>query len=132
MTYTTKNIVKNGASVVVATGQTNSVVTGDANADSFYIHPAFMNCFRLDVKTAATTVGDGVTIKLQTRFSNEEAWQDSKTASVTGNGITTLSLLPNVALDQPFLPLRPQGRVVVTTGSTGATTVEAVYIQLFV
>ena len=132
MGYTARNVVYSGAPVSVGASATNSVLTGNPNGDAFYIHHCFSTSYRLDVSCSAVTAGAGITLKLQTRFSNEEAWQDSKTAAVTGNGIVTIALLDTVAGDQSFLPLRPQARLVVTTGAGSAVTVDAVwapYIQ---
>ena len=69
------------------------------------------------------------TLKLQVRFSKDQDWIDTKSATVTADGIFTIKFLDTVAADQQYLPLRPQGRLVATTTSSDAFTVDAVYIQ---
>ena len=69
------------------------------------------------------------TLKLQVRFSKDQDWINTKSATVTADGTFTIKFLDTVAADQQYLPLRPQGRLVATTTSTDAFTVDAVYIQ---
>lgn len=126
--YTAKNVVKNGESVEVGASQTNFVVSGEGAQDSFNIQIPFLTSFRLDLVCSAVTVTTAITAKLQTRFSSQESWVDSKTASITGNGVATISLLDTVAGDQSFLPLRPLARVVITTGASDAVTVDAIWV----
>lgn len=129
MSYGSRNVVKDGASVVVAASQTNSVVTGKGAKDAFYIHPAFMRGICIDIVCTAVTAGAGVTAKLQTRYTNAQSWVDSATVSITANGTFSIRLLDTVSADQTYLPLRNEGRVVITTGGSGATvSVDAVII----
>lgn len=129
MGFTSINAVKDGASVVVAASQTDAVLTGKGPRDCFAIQPAFMRGLCIDVVCSAVTVGAGITLKLQTRYSNSQAWVDSKTAAVTADGTVSITLLDTVDADKTYLPLRSEGRVVVTTGGSGAAvTVSAVYV----
>jgi hypothetical protein len=69
----------------------------------------------------AVTVASGVSAKLQTcsgqDSSNHDMWVDAKLVAVTTTGVVSLSLNVEVVADQVYMPLRPKGRIVVSTGS---------------
>lgn len=82
---------------------------------------------RIDMIASAFTLGAGITLKLQVSpgldANGAAIWVDAKTAAVTATGATTITLNPEVAGDQAFLPLPTIARVVVTTGAGSALTV---------
>ena len=128
MAYTSSNVVKDGVSQVVGASITNSVLIGKGPRDCFAIQPAFMRGICIDVVCTSVTAGAGITLKLQTRYSNVQSWVDSVTVAVSGNGTFTLKLLDTIAGDQTYLPLRSEGRVVVTTTAGSTLSVDAIYI----
>jgi hypothetical protein len=129
MAYSAVNVLKDLTSQTVAASQTNSVLVGRGPRDCFAIQPAFMRGICIDVVCSAVTVGGGITLKLQTRYSNAQSWVDSVTVAVTAAGTFSLKLLDTIAGDQTYLPLRSEGRVVVTTGAASASvTVDAIYV----
>lgn len=67
-----------------------------------------------------------VTAKLQSRLF-QEAWVDSKTVSISGNGTFYIKLLAENSSDQAFLPLLSRGRIVITTAGASGVTVNQVY-----
>jgi len=85
---------------------------------------------RVDVVTSAVTVGAGITVKLQMRSGNFEAWADvagaNASASVTAAGTFSMRQNVEVAADQANMPLKKQVRVVATTGAGSAVTINEV------
>lgn len=79
------------------------------------------------VKASGVTVGAGITAKLRTGIGNNTA-VDSKTVSITANGIALIKLNINIAADQTHLPLLSIGEVVLTTGAGSAATIDAVWV----
>lgn len=120
--FTTKDLRKNLGSITVGASQTD-VEIGPA----FAIRGDLITAFLVDIESSAFTLGAGITVKLQVRSSNLQAWADSKTASATAVGTTTIKLLDTIAGDQTFLPLKPQARVVVTTGAGSSITVSNIF-----
>lgn len=137
MRYSSVNVLKGytlsgpATSVTIPASQTAGVLTGNAASDGFAI-PAFMaKGWCCDITVSATTVATGVTLKLQTRFSADQSWQDSSSTVSVANGFTgtkTIRLLDTVSADQAYLPLRPLGRVVAVTGAGDSITVTSVII----
>lgn len=78
------------------------------------------------IDTSTTTVGAGITAKLQTAIG--DGWEDSKTVAVTTDDRYYIKLQTTATADQTFLPLLSKGRVVVTTGAGSAVTIDAVYV----
>ncbi len=121
--YTSKNVRANIGSVAVAASQTDSEI-----APSFSIRGDLSRGIVIDIEASVVTVGAGITAKLQVRQSNEQAWIDSKTVSITATGTSSIKLLDTVAADQTHLPLRPVARLVVTTGAGSAITIDKIFV----
>lgn len=100
--------------------------TNQAVSKTFYI--SFLTALIIDLEVSAVTDTTGITAKLQVRQSNDQDWIDSKTVTIDGNGTFTIALLDTVAGDQPFLPLRSIGRIVVSTGADDAVTVDKIFV----
>ena len=130
MAFTGKNVIKNNASVTIGASQTDSVVTGVGALESFYIPPSCTQALVIDLEVSAVVVAAAITAKLQVRYNNGQAWANSKTASITATGTTSIRLLHSVAGDQGFLPLKPQARVVITTGGGDSITITAVHVPV--
>jgi len=125
--YFPDEVVRTDVNVVVA-AQTNLAVSKE-----FRISGQGSVKFRVDLVADAVTVGAGITAKLQTTSGvdkdGNEDWVDAKTTAVTAAGSFSISLLAQLAADQTYLPLRPKGRVVVTTGAGSAVTFESIRIM---
>lgn len=75
-----------------------------------------------------TSISGTATAKLQTSQDGVH-WVDSKTAALAGTAVSTIKLLDtDVTNDAAFLPLRPLGRVVVTT-SSAAGSISQIYFS---
>ena len=124
MPYNMNNQLNNQASVVIGASATDtqiSEIVKLSDEDSM--------TFNVDITAASGTYAAGITAKLQDRASGSESWNDNKTAAITADGLTTITLQANVSGDQSSLPLRPQVRVVVSTGSGDAVTITKVRIS---
>lgn len=88
---------------------------------------------RVDVVTSAVTAGAGITLKLQHRSGNFEAWADlagaNASAAVAAAGTSSLRQNVEVAADQPNMPIKKMVRVVATTGVGSALTINEVRIS---
>jgi hypothetical protein len=89
---------------------------------------------RLEVQVSAATSAAAITAKLQHAVTKDGTWNDvGGTASVTvptTAASTFYSIILNAcdATDSPLFPLRPNGRVVVTTGAGDSVTVTDVRV----
>ncbi len=113
---------------VAIEGAVGASVTDQPISENFAIRGSFLTAFLIDIEVGSVTVAAGITAKLQVRQSGNQDWIDSKTVDIDGDGTFTISLLDTVTADQEFLPLRPVGRVVVTTGAGDAVTVNKIYV----
>lgn len=111
--WTPKDVTLSSGKVVSAS-QTNVAISTD-----FSITAGGSKNMVVAVKASSVTAGAGVTAKLQTGIKG--TFSDSKTASITGNGYVFIRLNVQDTDDQDFLPLLDIGRVVLTTGGSGAT-----------
>ena len=69
------------------------------------------------IVTAGVTVVGSVVAKLQSAIGSD--WVDSKTVTISGNGVFYIKLLAEATGDQTYLPLLNQARVVLTTTNAG-------------
>lgn len=139
MRYSSVNVLKGytlqgpATSVTIPASQTAGVLTGNAAQEAFSIPGAMATNWRCDITISAATVATGINLKLQTRFSSDQAWQDSSGNISVANGFTgtkSINLNVQVTADQTYLPLRPQGRVVAVTGVGDSLTATAVYVPV--
>lgn len=114
--YTSQSVLKAGAAVTIG-----SSVTKQACSDVFRITAEDSLAFRADL-TAASTTGT-CSVMLQTSFDGS-AWVDGKVVSIS-DGTVSVAYLPEVSGDQTYLPLRPLGRLVLTSSTTSGTTISA-------
>lgn len=95
----------------------SGVVTNQVVSKSFSITEGGSLHLVLKLVVSGVTVVGGVTAKLQTAIDSD--WVDSKTVSITANGIYYIKLVAEVAGDQTYLPLLSKGQIVVTTTNAG-------------
>lgn len=79
------------------------------------------------IKASSVTAGAGITAKLRTGIGANTP-VDSKTVSITADGIAYIKLNVNISADQTHLPLLSIGEVVLTTGAGSAATIDAVWV----
>lgn len=121
--YTSENVLKSTTAGTVGASATNQELTKpffNAHWDSLYQV--------IDVHVTASTVAVGITAKLQDSQDGIN-WFDKKTVAITAvvtETAFTIKLLPDVAGDQTYLPLRPIGRVVITSGAGDSATVSKI------
>ena len=108
----------NKTQVAVGASETNTVIS-----EIFSIMDPLT--ILIDIVCTSVTVTNGITAKLQVSSGNDE-WEDSKTVSITGNDTFTIDT--NITDDAANLPLRPLGRVVVTSGVADAVDVDGVRV----
>lgn len=111
-----------GVDQVIGASETNEPIS----KDFYLVDPTRL---RVYLKADSVTAGSGITLKIQSRFS-DGPWVDGKTASVTDEN-TEISLNPEVSGDQTHVPLRPIVRIVLTTTTGSAITVKGVYVSNF-
>jgi len=123
--YSSKSIVpqtvgsgSNGAAASQSIGAsvTNQVIS----VPSFRIPEDLNTRLRITILVASSTVAVGITAKLQVRISGSAGWVDSKTVAITTGASNTLfeiKFLETIAGDQTYLPLPPEGRLVITSGA---------------
>lgn len=105
-------------------------VTAEAISKAFHISAGGSLNIRIDLVADTFTAGAGITFKLQTSSGVDkdgvQNWIDaSGNVSITAAGSYSLALnIEDVTNDEQYLPLRPMGRVVITTGAGSAVTVE--------
>lgn len=85
---------------------------------------------RVDILVSGVTAGSGISAKLQQRtFST---WTDissaNGTVAITANGQVSIRLMVARTADQADMPLQKQVRVVLTTGTGSAVTVDKICI----
>lgn len=126
--YESRKVLASGAPQTVGASATDQPISAE-----FKISAAGSCRIRIDLIASALTVGAGVTAKLQhATFVNADGtatWTDTKTASLTTTGLATITVLVEVAGDQGFCPLRPNGRVVLTTGAGSSATISDIRVM---
>ena len=125
MPYMMREQLLNDTSVVIGAGETDTPVTGKISITAADATDGMI----IDITAGSTTVAAGITAKLQSRFSATGGWEDSKTVSITGDDTFTIKLLPQVTGDQQYIPLRPEIRVVVSSGAGDAATISSVRVS---
>lgn len=82
------------------------------------------------ILVSTSTVGTGMTAKLQHRISRDAAWLDSKTVAITTGASNTMfyiKLLDTVAGDQAYMPIMPECQVVVSSGAGDSATITGIW-----
>lgn len=80
------------------------------------------------IKASGVTSTTGITAKLQTSVDGS-TWVDSSgTTAITTNGLAYIKLAIEKSGDQTHLPLLPVARVVVSTGTGDAITIDSVKV----
>jgi hypothetical protein len=127
--WISEGVLLNGTSVVIGASETDTVVS-----KSFRImNPKYIV---VDVECSASTVSTGITAKLQDSSGNNSSgtavWNTKGAegnVAITGNDTFSFVLMIENSSDQAELPLRPLGRIVVTSGSGDAVTIDSVKVS---
>jgi len=120
--WTPRNVSALNAPVVVGASQTDVPVS-----TQFGITAGGSRSIVVAAKVSGLAVGAGVTLKLRSAIGTQSV-QDSKTASITSNGMVYIKLLAESSSDQSFLPLLSLGQVVISTTAGSAVTVDNVWV----
>lgn len=117
------------SSTTVGASQTNSAISKPFVITAYGATKAI----RVEVLVSAVTVAVGVTAKLQhavKRDGDTATWADvaGGSAALTTTGYASIILNACDSTDSPAFPLRPNGRVVVTTGAGDSVTVTEVQV----
>jgi len=122
--YPVEQILGNSP-VTVGASQTLAQVSNE-----FRINPEGSLHFRIDVEVSAATVATGISLILQTTSGNDAAsWVTAKSTTVTTTGLVSQSYVVEVAADQTYLPLRPKGKLLCTTGAGDSVTLSSIRIM---
>lgn len=123
--------------IVLAPGQT-SIVTGASASDVVISKPfVLLDGLSLRVDVRHTAVTGTCTLKLQVSAGPDIdidgvlLWTDAKTSTLTvGAGVaySSLTLLPQVAADQQYLPLPQVARIVLSTAAASGCTISKINV----
>jgi hypothetical protein len=127
-TWVSRDVLLNNTSVVVGASETNTVVS-----ETFRIHDPS----RIIVDITASSVTDAgadssIVAKIQDS-SGSGTWSTKGSegnVAITGNGTFSITLMIENSSDQAELPLRPLGRIVVTTAAGDTATIDNVRVTL--
>lgn len=84
----------------------------------------------IDIVASDVTDTTGITAVFQDKSGTGSTWTTKKSVAIEANGQVSISLMPEVAGDQTYLPLRKQGRVVITTGADDEVTIDSIVVTL--
>lgn len=112
----------------------SGIVTNYAISKEWGVTAGGSRGLRIDVKLSAVTVVGSIAVKLQHRSPGTSSYSTvastNGTASVSADGVVSLTMLDTRSADQADLPLKSMIRVVLTTTNAGdAVTVDNVWIQ---
>lgn len=108
----------------------SGVVTNEPISDRFGVTSGGATTMRVDIDVSGVTQIGIITISLQDS-SDGSTWETKKaSAAITADGQATISLLPQLAGDQTYLPLRQHARLVLTTTTAGdAATIDQIRVS---
>lgn len=81
----------------------------------------------ISIKASSVTAGAGITAKLRSQVGVNTPL-DSKSVSITSNGMSYIKLNINISGDQTYLPLLSIGEVVLSTGVGSSIMVDEVNV----
>lgn len=108
------NLVLSGSTPI------SGVVTGVPVTRPFTITEGGSLNFTLKLVVSGTVVAGSIVAKLQTAIDSD--WVDSKTVTITADGIYYIRFNIETTGDQTYLPLLSKGQIVVTTTNAGDAT----------
>ena len=128
MPYAMREQLLNDTAVVIGASETDTPVTDKISITAADATDGMI----IDITASSVTdagADSSIIAKLQSRYSATGGWEDSKTVVIAGNDTYTIKLLPQVSGDQQYLPLRPEIRVVVSSGAGDAATISSVRVS---
>lgn len=96
----------------------SGVVTKQQVSFSGIVYPEGSRACRLDIKVSGVTVVGSINAIAQHQTA-DLGWEDTKTVAITGNGVFSFKFDDAIAADQPYMPLRSQVRIVLTSTNAG-------------
>ncbi len=119
--HNSEKVIRQGAAQTLVASATNTVLS-----DVFKISDLDRRALVIDI-LPGTSISGTATAKLQTSQDGAN-WVDSKTGALSGTTMLSIKLLDTDSGDWAYLPLRPLGRVVVTT-SGAAGSVSQIFVS---
>lgn len=114
--------VLDGANVVVAANSTDEVIS-----EVFLLTNTTKLILDVTVTSVSVPALQDIEIKFQDRAYMGQ-WFDKKTATFDADGTHTIKLIEADSNDVQYLPLRTQGRIVMTTGTDETATVTSIVV----
>lgn len=124
--YSLRDVLLNGSSVTLGASETDTVVS-----NTFSLSAADSLEFKVRIKTSSTTVTTAITANLQHQWEESEGFADvgnQAQVSITGDGWFEFKMSVHNSTDEAQLPIAPLGRVVVSSGTSDAVTIDKVLI----
>lgn len=124
--YSTREFLLGGASIAVGASATDTVVSVPFAMSAYDSYD-----FVVRIKTSATTVTTAITANVQEQWQGA-AWEDvgnRAQVSITGNGWFEIQMTRDDANDLAQLPTAPKCRVVVSTGTGDAVTIDSIIVS---
>ena len=121
--YSPEKVGTKQAGTTVGASETETVVSKTFG----FTAGGSLNC-RIDFDTDNTTVAVGITAKVQ-HSSDGTTFSDTKSVAVSGDGEFSITFNVQVAADQQYLPLKKQGRLVITTGVGDTVDITEIRLQ---
>jgi hypothetical protein len=129
--YRAQSVLLGGVTQSVGASATNTAVSR-----VFNISPAgATRAIRIDIKTASLTDTTGLTAKLQhsvddTAANFADAHASAAQVTIDAEGWLSITLNASDSTDSPVFPLRPHGRIVVSTGASDAVDIEDIRVTM--
>ncbi len=102
--------------------------TAQAVSNDFGINGFSRGLLRVDINASALTAGSGISAILQNKDGSQADWVTVKTVAMTATGVTSININQNNSADFTAVPLRPLGRVVITTLSGASLTIDSILV----
>jgi hypothetical protein len=127
----------NNREVLTYTSQVGASQTALQISKVFPISVLDSECITVDFIYSAATAATGITAKLQSCPNYKEGsaanqWIDHDTVAITSASSATLKTIDlnmKISGDQSKLPLRPNARIVITTGSGDSVTFDSIIVS---
>ena len=126
MSWSSISVLKDGENQVIGASETDTVISKTFRVtDPRYII--------VDVTAASVTASTGITVKLEDS-SGDDVWNTKGAegnVAIPTNGTFSIKLLIENTSDQAELPLRPLGRLTITTGASDAATITDLKVSIY-
>lgn len=121
--------VKRPGTVSIGASETNTVISTIFTLNRYQANEAF----KAAVVCSSVTETTGFTFKLQHSYDGGSTWADvgNQFQGTLSTGVATIRGVVNDATDAAQMPIWPVCRIVVSSGSSDALTVDNIYVSGF-